>query len=141
MRLVLGLLKGAILGGAVGYGAQVLGFGSGGLAYLAYAVLGALVGVVGGKPIWRQETLWTPALKGLVGAGIAMGLFWVSNKVLGGMKLGFATSLGAPDKPLAEVPMLLGPLIGTIYGIFVEVDDGGPSAKAGEPPPAAKPGA
>jgi hypothetical protein len=46
------------------------------------------------------------------------------------MHLAFATGLGAPDKPLLEVPILFAPLVGIIWGAFIEVDDSG-GGKAG----------
>ena len=134
LRVVLGILKGAIVGVAVGAGAWKLGLGGGWIAFGAYGLIGALVGVVCGKPLWKQETLWTPLLKGIFGFAIGCGLYWGARKLLGGTAFPFAAAVGAPaDRPLIEIPYLLGPLVGLIYGVFVEVDDG---AKA--PPPAAK---
>jgi hypothetical protein len=134
LRLVLGILKGAIVGAAVGYGAWKIGLGgAGSLGFIVYGLVGALVGVVCGKPIWRQETLFTPLLKSIFGFGIGVGLFFGARKVLGGMHLGIATGLGAPDSPLVDLPFLLGPLIGLVYGAFVEVDDGSGKAAPAAP--------
>jgi hypothetical protein len=123
LRLVSGILKGAIVGAAVGYGAWKVGLG-GALGFVVYGLVGALVGVICGKPLWRQETLFTPLLKSIFGFAVGVGLFYGARKILGGMHLAVATSLGAPDRPLVDVPFLLAPLIGLIYGAFVEVDDG-----------------
>jgi len=130
LRLVLGILKGAIVGAAVGYGAWKVGLGGGPLSFVVYGLVGALVGVICGKPLWRQETLFTPLLKSIFGFAVGVGLFYGARKILGGMHLSLATGLGAPDRPLIEVPFLLGPLIGLVYGAFVEVDDGGKAAAA-----------
>jgi len=144
LRVVLGILKGAIVGAAVGAGAWKLGLGGGVIAFGAYGLIGALVGVVCGKPLWRQETLWTPLLKGIFGFAIGCLLYWGARKLLGGMTPPFAASLGAPaNRPLVEVPYLLGPLVGLVYGAFVEVDDGTSGknkqgAGAAPPRPAAK---
>jgi len=129
LRLVLGILKGAVVGAAVGLGAAKVGIGGGTLGYVVSGVVGALVGIVCGKAIWRQETLFTPLLKGIFGFGIGALLYYGAHKLLGGAHLAFATGLGAPDKPLLEVPFLFGPLIGIIWGAFIEVDDSG-SGKA-----------
>jgi hypothetical protein len=129
LRLVLGILKGAAVGAAVGLGAAKVGIGGGTLGYVVSGVVGALVGIVCGKAIWRQETLFTPLLKGIFGFGIGALLYYGAHKLLGGAHLAFATGLGAPDKPLLEVPFLFGPLIGIIWGAFIEVDDSG-SGKA-----------
>ena len=135
LRLVLGILKGAVVGAAVGLGAAKVGIGGGTLGYVVSGVVGALVGIVCGKAIWRQETLFTPLLKGIFGFGIGALLYYGAHKLLGGMHLAFATGLGAPDKPLVDIPFLLGPVIGALYGVFVEVDDTGGTAAA--PPPSA----
>jgi hypothetical protein len=140
MRVIIGLVKGLIVGGTVGYGLLRLGWTSGALAYVACAIVGALVGVVAGRAPWKAETIWTPVLKMIVGAGIGVGL------------AALATHFG-PDsevyvKPLKtgleQVPFrsgpILAPIIGVLYGIFVEWDDGGgkkdaPAAKKPEADP------
>jgi hypothetical protein len=135
MRLVLGILKGAIVGAVVGAGAWKVGLAGGALAFVVYGIVGALVGVVCGKPLWRQETLFTPLLKGIFGFAIGVGLFYGAHKLFGAAHLALATGFGAPDRPFIEVPFLVGPLIGLIYGAFVEVDDsttGGSSAAGGK---------
>ena len=130
LRLVLGIVKGAIVGAGVGFGAWKLGLGGGGLAFVAYGVVGALVGVVCGKPLWRQETLFTPLLKGIFGFAVGVGLFYGARKLFGGAHLALATGFGAPDRPLVEIPFLVGPLVGLLYGAFVEVDDSSSGSKA-----------
>jgi hypothetical protein len=137
LRLVLGILKGAIVGAAIGYGAWKVGIGGGVLGFVVYGLVGALVGVVCGKPLWRQETLFTPLLKSIFGFAIGVGLFYGAHKLLGDWHLAFATGLGAPDRPLVEIPFLLAPLIGLIYGAFVEIDDGSGGGKAVAAKPAA----
>ena len=124
LRVILGLVKGAIIGGAVGYGATQLGVTTGTLAFATYAAVGFLVGLVCGKAIWRQETLWTPILKGLFGAGICVLLYWAASKFLGGLTMGFTAQLGAADRPLVQIPLVLAPVLAIVYGIFVEIDDG-----------------
>lgn len=133
LRVLLGLVKGGIIGGAVGFGAWKLGLTSGALAFVALGLVGALVGIFGGRPPWRQETIWTSVLKGAFGFGIGAALYWGARKLFGDAHLAFATGLGAPDKPVVELPFLLGPLIGSLYGIFVEVDDSSGAAKAAPP--------
>ncbi|HZL20810.1 MAG TPA: hypothetical protein VFG23_23960, partial [Polyangia bacterium] len=118
----------------VGVGAFKLGIAGGFLAVVAYALIGGLTGVVAGRPPWRQETVWTTALKGIFGALVGCGLYWAARKVLGGAHLAMVGRLGLPDRPLVELPALLGPLIGAVWGIFVEIDDG-----IGAKPAAAKP--
>jgi hypothetical protein len=141
LRVVLGLLKGGLVGAGIGFLAWKLGVGGGAAALIAYGLVGALAGVVAGRPPWRQETFWTSLLKGIFGFGVGVALYFGARKLLGGMHLAFATGMGAPDRPLVEIPFLLGPVIGAIWGILVEVDDGvgsGARAKGGAATPARK---
>jgi hypothetical protein len=142
-RVLLGFLKGGVVGAAIGAGAFKLGIGGGVLAAITYAVVGGLVGILCGRPPWRQDTVWTTALKGIFGAVVGGALYWGAGKLLGGVHVAFAGKLGVPDRPLVELPVLLGPLIGAAWGAFVELDDGGSSAadakkKPGSSKPAAK---
>ena len=50
------------------------------------------------------------------------------------MRLHLPAELGASDRPVLEVPLLVAPALAIVYGIFVEVDDGERKAKT---PPAA----
>ena len=143
VRVLLGTLKGVVIGGAVGYLATKAGLGSGSSGYLVYAAVGFLVGIICGKPLWRQETLWTPVLKGVFGAAILAGLYWGATKLLGGFTVPLPQALAdvaGGTRPLVQLPLLLAPALAVIYGIFVEVDDGGSKAAAaatpGSPPPA-----
>jgi hypothetical protein len=137
MRVIIGLIKGAIVGGGIGFGLLHLGWTGGVMAYLACALVGALVGVVAGRAPWKAETIWTPVLKMIVGAGIGVGLCAVGFKLLPNPEF-HAGSLGALSLHSGPV---LAPLIGILYGVFVEVDDGGkqkPPAEKDAPPPAKK---
>ena len=141
VRLLLGLIKGALAGVAVGFGATKLGIGSGPLSWLAYAVTGALVGVVCGKPPWKHDTLWTPLLKAIFGGLVGLGLAFLGKRFLGGAPVPGAVlgPLGLPaGQTLAQVPPALATLIGAVYGALIELDDGGSgsAAKAARPAPA-----
>jgi len=132
VRVVLGLLKGGLVGAAIGALAFKLGVTGGIPAFVAYGLVGGLVGIIAGRPPWRQETLWTSWLKGIFGFAIGLGLFWGARKLLGGVHASFAVGLGAPpDRPFVEIPFLLGPAIGALWGVLVEVDD-----SSGAKPPA-----
>jgi hypothetical protein len=135
VRVVLGLIKGAIVGGGVGFGLLKLGWTGGLLAYLACAVVGALVGVVAGRAPWKAETIWTPVVKMIVGAVIGVGLCAIGFKLLPDPTF-HVSQVG--ELHLHSGPVLA-PLIGILYGIFVEVDDGGAAKKeAAEKQAAAK---
>jgi hypothetical protein len=137
LRLVVGIVKGLCAGIAVGVGAWYLGIKGGVLLYVVYGLVGALVGLICGKAPWKQETLWTPALKAAFGFGVGAGLYALWAHFMSGFEMPVAHSLGAPAMPMAQVPYLLGPVIGLLYGAFVEVDDGG-GAKKPEAPEAPK---
>jgi hypothetical protein len=124
VRVLLGILKGGVIGGAVGFAATQVGLGSGGAAWLVYGVVGFLVGIICGKAIWRHDTLVTPLLKGIVGFGLGAGLYWLAGKALGNVAAPFATPYFTTSDKIAAIPLLLGPVIGILYGIFIEVDDG-----------------
>ncbi len=132
-RVILGLLKGGAVGAAIGVGAFKLGIGGGVLAVAAYALVGGLVGILCGKPPWRQDTVWTTALKGIFGAVVGGLLYWGAGKLLGGTHVAFAAKLGVPDRPLVDLPVLIAPLIGAAWGAFVELDDGGSKPKPAKP--------
>jgi hypothetical protein len=133
MRVIVGLLKGLVVGGAMGFGLLRLGWISTAVAYLACAVVGAVVGVVAGRAPWKADTIWTPVLKMIVGAVIGVGL--------AALGLHFAPSVDVYVKPLQvgldSVPLrsgpILAPIVGVLYGIFVEWDDGGAKKAASAP--------
>ena len=130
VRLILGLLKGVIIGGGLGFGFKYLGsLGEQGfMKYILYAAIGALVGFIAGKPFWRHETIWTPVVKAIVGAGICVGLYALVSKALGDPKLAFI----GPDVTATSLPYVFGAAVGAVYGIFVEVDDGGKDKGGGK---------
>jgi len=131
LRLFLGLVKGLVIGGAVGYGAHSLGL-VGVFHWLTYGTVGALVGLLVGRPVWshlfdKSSTMWTALLKGIFGFGIGVGLFALVAKVWGGFDLPIA----GETHPIYDWQFVLGGAIGALYGAFVEVDDA-PSKSARE---------
>jgi hypothetical protein len=136
VRLILGLIKGAIVGAGLGFGFMQVGFGKlGFMQYLLYGLIGFLTGFIAGKPFWRHETIWTPVVKGLFGAAVAIGLYLLVAKVLGDPSLSFIS----PGASFTSLPYVLGGAIGALYGAFVEIDDGGEKEKSEmKPEPPAK---
>jgi hypothetical protein len=123
-RILLGLLKGGIVGAAIAYLAGRIGLVTGTVALLMYGVIGAVAGLVCGKPLWRQETLFTPLLKAIFGFGVGIGATLIARKFLSGVTLPIAAIPGATEHPFPDVPLLLGPAIGILYGSLIELDDG-----------------
>jgi hypothetical protein len=136
VRLILGLLKGGLIGGGVGYGAYALGLG-GGFHWVTYGLVGALVGLLCGRPLWshlrdKSSTMWTAILKTVVGYGIGVGLYAAVAKGWGGFDL----ELMGESRNVIDWTFILGGAIGALYGAFVEIDDAPPKAPAGKTPPA-----
>ncbi len=137
VKLLVGLLKGAVIGGAVGYGAYQLSQGTGfENAWLTYGVVGALVGLFVGKPLWtllrdKNSTNWIAVLKGLFGFGVGCGLYALFAKVWN----------PDPTQQIAGYPLawppFVGGLIGAVYGGFVELDDSIGDDSAAQPKKAA----
>lgn len=123
VRFFLGLLKGAVLGGGLGYGAHRLGLDAG-LGLLLYGAVGFAVGLLCGRPVWshmldKGSTIVTAVLKAVVGFGVGVGLYELVLHAAGDPAL----SLGGETRPLSAWPILLGALVGAVYGAWVEIDD------------------
>lgn len=125
-KLVVGILKGAILGGALGYGAFALEDATGFVSpWLTYGVIGALVGFVVGRPIWsllrdKNATAWVSILKAAFGFGIGCGLYALVSRVLHPV---LNIEISGDTINLFTWPVTLGGAIGAVYGGFVELDD------------------
>ena len=122
-RLLIGLIKGVAIGGGIGYGAYHLGL-DGGFHWITYGVVGALVGLLCGRPVWshlldKSSTTWTAALKGVFGFGVGVGLYAIVAKAWGGFDLAMMDE----TRRVQDWQFLLGGAIGGLYGAFVEVDD------------------
>lgn len=123
LRLLLGLLKGGVIGGGLGYGAYQLGLGEG-WGWVLYGVVGFLVGFLVGRPFWshlfdKRSTVWTAILKGAFGFGAGVGLWALAAKVAGDPVLAFA----GESHSLTGWQPLFGAVVGAIYGAWVEIDD------------------
>ncbi|AUX48063.1 hypothetical protein SOCE26_095900 [Sorangium cellulosum] len=83
-RLILGIVKGLIVGGLVGFGLAKLGFAApiAIIAYLAAALAGVLVGLIAGKPIWAKDAKIEAGMKAFVGALLGVGLMFAARKWL-----------------------------------------------------------
>jgi hypothetical protein len=129
LRLLLGFLKGAVIGAGIGYGAYALQM-DGAWGYVTYGAVCFVVGLFVGRPIWshlldKGSTIWTSVLKGLFGFGVGAGLYALAHKVLGDPRL----TLAGETHELTSWTYLFGGAVGALYGAWVEVDDT-PPAKA-----------
>ncbi len=127
LRLLLGIVKGGVIGGALGYAAMQLGLGAG-FGWLVYGVVGAAVGFLVGRPFWshlfdKKSTVWTAILKAMFGFGVGVGLWALGAKAAGDPQLAFAGETHA----LTQWQPIFGAAVGLLYGAWVEIDD--PPAK------------
>ena len=144
LKLFLGLLKGAVIGGGLGYGAFAAGM-DGGWLWPVYGLIGALVGLVAGTPLWKlitdkNATSWVSVLKAVFGFGVGCGLYALVAKVWGGFELTL-TFLQDQPRMFQHWQPVFGGAVGGFLGAFFEIDDaiGGETAKndAKPAPPAA----
>jgi hypothetical protein len=137
IKLLVGILKGAVIGGALGYGAYALGdvpvLTN---PWVLYGLIGALVGLVVGRPIWslikdQNATSWIAILKAAFGFGIGCGLYAIIAKAWNP-----SLAISSIENVFAWPPTL-GGAIGAVYGGFVELDDaiGDKDVNAGKAPP------
>jgi hypothetical protein len=123
VKLLVGFLKGAVIGGGIGYGAfalwQATDFSN---AWLTFGLVGALVGLLVGKPIWsllrdKDSTTVVALLKAAFGFGIGCGLYALLAKVWN------PSALEVGGQNVFTWQPTVGGAIGAVYGAFVELDD------------------
>ena len=114
-----------MIGGAVGYGAYTAHISA---SWLACGLVGALVGLLVGRPIWsllrdKNSTSVVALLKMAFGFGVGVGLWALVAKAWN----------PSPDllkiEAISTVSLLWWPptlcaAVGAVYGAFIEVDDG-----------------
>ena len=134
-RLLLGIVKGLLVGALVGLGLAKIGFAAPGaiVAYLAAAATGVLVGLIAGKPILFKDAKIEAGMKAFVGALLASGLMYVARRWLA---FGLPFSIGelaAPNLSLGEPASSNGTIggmaitslaaIAAVLGGFYEADN------------------
>lgn len=131
-RLIVGILKGLVLGGLIGFGLLKLGmaFPGAAVAYLAAAVTGILIGLIAGKPIWAKDARIEAGMKAGVGALLGLGLMFAARKWLTmEVPAGLLAVTGAPAPAQAE-PATVGyfgmtalAAIAAVLGGFYDADN------------------
>ena len=83
-RLIIGIIKGLVVGGLIGFGLLQLGFAvlPAWLAYIAAAITGILIGLIAGKPIWAKDAKIEAGMKAVVGALLGAGLMFAARRWL-----------------------------------------------------------
>jgi hypothetical protein len=155
-RLFIGILKGLIVGGLLGFGLAKLGFAAPNaiVAYAGAVVTGIVVGLVAGKPIWAEDARIEAGTKAFAGALLGAGLMFVARKwltmpvpvPLGELGLG---PIAIPNTSLGEAAGTHGTLgglaitslamIAAILGGFYEADNDSSSAPSESTGSAKKP--
>jgi hypothetical protein len=136
VKLFLGLVKGLVIGAAVGYGAHALHQSAAApVDWLTYGLIGAVVGLLVGRPIWKnifdkEATAWVSVLKAIFGFAIGVGLYFLVDKAWGGFRVdaGFLGIEGT--RSFQDLTPIFGGVIGALYGAFVELDDSLDDSKA-----------
>ena len=134
-RLLIGIVKGLLVGGLVGFGLAKLGFAApmAVIAYFAAAVTGVLIGLVAGKPIWAKDAKIEAGMKAFVGALLGAGLMYAVRRWLT-MPLPFVLGpLSGANLSLGEAAMSTGTIggmaitslaaIAGLLGGFYEADN------------------
>ncbi|WP_437779248.1 hypothetical protein [Sorangium sp. So ce1097] len=134
-RLILGIVKGLIVGGLLGFGLAKLGLGapSAIVAYLAAALAGVLVGLVAGKPIWAKDAKIEAGMKAAVGALLGAGLMYAARRwltlpvpvplgELGGANLSLGEAAGSPGT-IGGLAITSLAAIAALLGGFYEADN------------------
>ncbi len=129
-RLFIGLVLGLIIGGLAAAvfvaGLKVLVFeGAGGLAlaYLAVSIVGAVTGLIAGKPIWASDAKVEAGLKAVFGALLGAGAMfalrqWASSWTADLSFLGAGGPAAIGALPAASLP-----LIAATLGALFELDN------------------
>ncbi len=117
LKLLVGLIKGAVIGGAIGYGASQVAIIPG---WLTYGLVGALVGFIAGRPIWslirdKNATSVVAILRAAVGFGVGCGAYALVWRVWSPEPM-MVSGVNAFGWPLVGV-------VGAAWGGLLELDD------------------
>jgi hypothetical protein len=125
-RLTIGVFEGLMLGVlAALVSVKLLGLTSfGGLiAYACAVVVGVLVGLVAGKPIWARDAKIEAGLKAVVGGVLGGVALWALRR-WGGLHVDLS-AFGAGAGRLGDLPAASLPLIATLLSVLFELDNTG----------------
>jgi len=134
-RLVLGLLKGLVIAGALGalfFYAFGLHAVSGVGAYLLAGLATLVAGIFAGQPPWKKGAWIGSILKGVFGFALGAGMYWLVQKFAPGMDLQRVLRANEPTT-IATAPLTFMPIVGAIYSMLVEIDDGAEEGSTADP--------
>jgi hypothetical protein len=126
-RLLVGILKGVVVGALVGFALVKLNEAVplAVIAYLAAAVTGVLIGLVAGKPIWAKDAKIEAGMKAAVGALLGAALLYPVRRWLQ-MPLPFNIGELAGSTPgmgLGNLAMPSLAAVAAVLGGFYEADN------------------
>ncbi|MFC1851889.1 hypothetical protein ACFL27_16985 [candidate division CSSED10-310 bacterium] len=115
-NILFGSGKGVVIGLVVGVLFAVLDTGHHmfGTKLFLFAVTGVLTGILCGTPIWRREALTSNVIK--AGVGLIVGLLLMTA-------LYYLLDFELGTRRLSSHYALVSPILGALYGAFVEFDD------------------
>ena len=130
-RLIVGILKGLVVGGLIGFGLLKVGPGLfvgawAILAYIAAAVTGVVVGLIAGKPIWAKDAKIEAGMKAFVGAILGAGLMFGLRKFAPPLADSVPAAFGVMTKDpqtLATFPVTALAAVAAVLGGFYEADN------------------
>lgn len=134
-RLLLGLLKGLVIAGALGalffyaFGMHAV---SGVGAFLLAGLATLVAGIFAGQPPWKKGAWIGSILKGVFGFALGAGLYWLVQKFAPGVDLQGVLRSSEPTT-IATAPLTFMPIVGAIYSMLVEVDDGAEEGSTADP--------
>ncbi len=122
-RLGLGLIKGALIGAALG---SFFHFGLGWvnapglLGYLLAMGTGATAGILSGKPPWRQHAWIESVLKAIAGIAIGALLYWIASSWLA---FDVPAVLGLGEGVWVDKPLLSLFPVAVLFASLIELDN------------------
>jgi hypothetical protein len=134
-RLLLGLLKGLVIAGALGalfFYAFKLQAVRGVGAYLLAALATLIAGIFAGQPPWKKGAWVGSILKGVFGFVLGAGMYWLVQKFAPSVDLQPILHSDGPTT-IATAPLTFMPIVGSIYAMLVELDDGAEEGSTADP--------
>jgi hypothetical protein len=129
-RLIVGILKGLVVGGLIGFGLVKLGLGVFApwsiWAFVFAAITGIVVGLIAGKPIWAKDAKIEAGMKAAVGALLGAALMAAVQKCMPGMvpnDLAAAFDIMTKGIPVKAFPVTSLAIIAAILGGFYDADN------------------